>query len=98
MDWENRMTDLPLGLQIYLVSALGTALLAHAVVKRYVLAAVAAGVASPFVFMVVCALHGEAVQSMEVPVFVLFAVIALVIALVAGVPFLLRRRGRGRGA
>jgi hypothetical protein len=89
------MTDLPLGLQIYLISALGTALLAHAVVKRYVLAAVAAGVASPFVFMVVCALHGEAVQAMEAPVFV---IIALVIALVAGVPFLLRRRGRGRGA
>ena len=90
------MTDLPLGLQIYLMSALGTALLSHAVVKRYVLAAIAAGVASPFVFMLVCALHGEAVPPMEVPVLVLFIVIGLVIALVAGVPFLLRRR-RGGG-
>lgn len=92
------MTDLPQGVQIYLLSALGTALLAHAAVKRYVVTAVAAGVASPFVFMVVCALHGEAVSSMELAVYALFAVIALVIALVAGVPFLLRRRGRARGA
>ncbi|SDF85474.1 hypothetical protein SAMN05428966_12616 [Massilia sp. PDC64] len=92
------MTNLPQGVQIYLLSALGTALLAHAAVKRYVVAAVAAGVASPFVFMVVCALHGEAVPPMEVPVHVLFTVIAFIIALVAGIPFLFRRRGRGRGA
>jgi len=95
MDRENRMTDLPLGVQIYLMSALGTALIAHAVVKRYVLAAVVAGVAGPFVFMLVCALHGEAVSPMDVPVHVLFTVIAFVVALAAGVPFLLRRRRRG---
>jgi len=88
------VTDLPLGLQIYLISALGTALLAHAVVKRYVLAAIAAGVAGPFVFMLVCALHGEAVPPMELPVHVLFTVIAFIVALVAGVPFLARRRRR----
>lgn len=88
------MTDLPLGLQIYLISSLGTALLAHAAVKRYVLAVIAAGVASPFVFMLVCVLHGEAVPPLEMPVHVLFTVIAFVVALVAGVPFLLRRRRR----
>lgn len=88
------MTNLPLGLQIYLISSLGTALLAHAVVKRYVLAAIGAGLASPFVFMLVCALHGEAVAPFEVPVHMLFTAIAFVIALLAGVPFLLRRRGR----
>jgi hypothetical protein len=91
------MTDLPQGVQIYLMSAMATALFAHAVVKRYVVAAVAAGVASPFVFMLVCALHGEAVPPMELPVLVLFTVIAFIVALVAGVPFLLRRRRRGSG-
>jgi hypothetical protein len=89
------MTTLPLGLQIYLLSALGTALLAHAVMRRYVLAAAAAAVASPFVFMLVCTVHGEAVPPMELPVLALFTVMALVIALVAGVPFLLRRRRHG---
>lgn len=89
------MTDLPLGLQIYLISSLGTALLAHAAVKRYVLAVAAAGVASPFVFMLVCALHGEPVPAMAMPVHVLFTVIGLVVALAAGVPFLSRRRRRG---
>jgi hypothetical protein len=89
------VTDLPVGVQIYLLSSLGTALLAHALLRRYIFAAVAAGVAGPFVFMLVCALHGEAVAPMGVPVHVLFTVIALGIALVAGVPFLLWRRRRG---
>ena len=88
------MADLPIGMQIYVVSALGTGLLAHALLKRYVIAAVVAGAASPFVFMLVCLLHGDRVEPLGVPVHVLFTVIALLIALLAGLPFLLWRRTR----
>lgn len=88
------MTDLPVGMQVYLLSALGTGLLAHAVLKRYVVAVVVAGAASPLVFMLVCLLHGDAVGPMDVPVYVLFAVIGLSLALLAGLPFLLWRRTR----
>jgi membrane protein DedA with SNARE-associated domain len=89
------MTGLPIGVQIYFITALVVALAAHFLSRRYLIASGVSALLSPLVFALASFVHGDTLHLVEVKVFLFFAVIALGVAMVAGLPFLFWRRSNG---
>jgi membrane protein DedA with SNARE-associated domain len=89
------MSGLPVGVQIYVLTALTVAVATHFLSKRYLIACGGSALLSPFVFAFVSYLHGDSLHLVEAKVFLFFAVIALGVALIAGLPFLFWRRRNG---
>jgi hypothetical protein len=86
------MASIPTGVQIYFLVSAIVSFLAHYLLGRYVISIITAALLSPVVFSLVCFLMADTPKTVDVKIFILFASISFLIAMLCGLPFILWRK------